>query len=146
MNQINLQNILFLNRCDEVAIEILEGEIIKIAKHLNIKPWKYTFHRFNEISFIDPIKQIIRFKYNEELDFDRMVITLAHELRHQYQFEAMNKDHKNKKLWIKEYNKLIKEKDNYKKIFNPLEIDAAAYAINYVKKFYNAKITISDTK
>ncbi len=146
MNQINLHETLFLKRCDEVSIEILEEEITKIAKDLNIKPWKYTFHRYNTTSFIDPENKIIRFKFNTDYDFDRMVITLAHELRHQYQLEIIKSDkhHPKKEEWKKEYNKIVSKQDDTNKLFNTLEIDATAYAINYVKTYHNSKIVLSN--
>ncbi len=135
-----------LQRCDEVCLEILEEEIKSISNDLGIKPWNYSFHRFNDVSFINPLDKVIRFKFDENVDFDRMVVSLAHELRHQMQFEVMksNKEHPKKELWIISYQYIIFSKNSYRRIFNPLEIDAAAYSIYYARKYHNAKLSINN--
>lgn len=144
----NNSNDLILNCCDVVLLETLVEEIKKIESVLNIKVWDYKFHRYNEYSFIDPIKKKIRFKYLIEYDFDTATKTIAHELRHQFQIEVINnqKQHPDKELWTDAYIELKTSNSNDEKLFNLLEIDAAAFAMHYLNKYHNSKINYKNKK
>ncbi len=137
-----------LGRCDEISIECYEEEIKQIALLLNMKVWDYKFHKYNDFSFIDPINKKIRFKYLLEDDFDTAVKTLAHELRHQFQIEVINNNiqHHNKEIWTNAYNEFLSTTDEEKRLFNILEVDAAAFAMNYLKQYHNSTINYKSKK